>query len=178
MSDRQMERGQQWLEELLKQGQFKTGVKAEKQALYQHTAGEAEPGESDGDLPEADSYWLTIDETKLTPTQINALTGPSGATLDAIQYLANSILNLGQERELQGSYTIELNGYRVRRLAELRALALEAADTVRSSGEEVELKSLSSAERRMVHTFFQDCDDIETYSRGSEPDRRLVLRLR
>lgn len=177
MSDRQMERGQQWLEELLKKGQFKTGVKAEKQALY-NTADEADSDESDAELQEADSYWLTIDETKLTPTQIDALTGPAGATLDAIQYLANSILNLGQERELQGSYTIELNGYRVRRLAELRALALEAADTVRSSGQEVELKSLSSAERRMVHTFFQDGEDIETYSRGQEPDRRLVLRLR
>ena len=90
MSDRQQQRGQQWLEELLKKGQFRTGVKAEKQAPY-NTAGEADSEESDAGLQEADSYWLTIDETKLTPTQIDSLTGPSGATLDAIQYLARGV---------------------------------------------------------------------------------------
>jgi len=39
--------------------------------------------------------------------------------------------------------------------AEIRVIAEEAAARVRSSGQEVELKSLSSAERRQVHTFFE-----------------------
>lgn len=166
-----MVRGQQWLEQLLKLAKFPTGVKAQTPAVTSSNLGSSS-------LEEADSYWLIVDETKLTPAQVEALTGPEGTTLDAIQYLANSILNMGQDREQQGSYTIELNGYRTRRQAELRALAEEVAKMVRETGQEVEMKSLSSAERRQVHNFFQDCEDIETYSRGQEPDRRLVVRLR
>jgi spoIIIJ-associated protein len=98
--------------------------------------------------------------------------------LDAIQYLANSILNLGQGESQQAAYTIELDGYRARRQAELQALATNAAQRVRETGEEFEMKSLSSAERRQVHTFLKECDDLETMSRGQEPDRRLVVRRR
>lgn len=169
MSDRSMQRGQQWLEQLLQLAKFPTGVK--------ETAIQTIP-QSDSSQAELETYWLTIDESKLTSAQIQALVGSEGATLDAIQYLANAILNLGQEREEQTAYTIELDGYRARRQAELQELAEDAAQQVRSSGQEFEIKSLSSAERRQVHTFFQECDDLETYSRGQEPDRRLVVRLK
>ncbi|MBD0363233.1 MAG: RNA-binding protein, partial [Coleofasciculus sp. C3-bin4] len=124
------------------------------------------------------SYWLTIDQTKLTPEQIQTLIGPEGAALDAIQYLANSILNLGQDEGQQAAYTIELDGYRTRRQEELWAMASHAAQQVRETGEEFEMKSLSSAERRQVHTFLKECDDLETQSQGQEPDRRLVVRRR
>jgi spoIIIJ-associated protein len=57
-------------------------------------------------------------------------------------------------------------------------MAENAAQQVRMTGKEYEMKSLSSAERRQVHTLLKDCPDLETYSRGKEPDRRLVVRLR
>jgi spoIIIJ-associated protein len=168
MSDRLIQRGQQWLEKILDITGFSANVKIEQPetVVQNHPSQEESP-----------SYWLTIDQTQLTPEQVDTLIGPEGATLDAIQYLANSILNLNQEREEQASYTIELNGYRLRRQAELRAVAEYAAEKVRETGQEYEIKSLSSAERRQVHTFLQDCQDLETFSRGQEPDRRLVVRL-
>jgi spoIIIJ-associated protein len=166
MSDSPMQRGQQWLTTLLQL----TGVSAEIQ-------GKLETAQSqDGDSPEPDNYWLTIDETNLTPEQIQVLIGADGSVLDAIQYLANSVLNLSQPHEGQASYTIELNGYRVKREAEIRSLAEAAADEVRSTGQEVEIKSLSSAERRQVHTFLKEFGDLETFSRGKEPHRHLVVR--
>ena len=164
-----MQRGQQWLERLLHITGFSASVQTEPPAEAQ---------ESQSSQEEAVTYWLTIDPTNLTPSQIDTLIGPEGATIDAIQYLANSILNLNQNRDEQSAYTIELNGYRLRRQAELRSLAEYAANIVRETGKEFEIKSLSSAERRQVHTFLQDCDDLETFSRGQEPDRRLVVRLR
>lgn len=168
MSDRLIQRGQQWLEKLLGMTGFSTNVTIEQP----ETVVQSHPSPE-----ESASYWLTIDQTQLTPEQVDTLIGPEGATLDAIQYLANSILNLNQEQEEQASYTIELNGYRLRRQAELRAVAEYAAEQVRETGKEYEIKSLSSAERRQVHTFLQDCEDLETFSRGQEPDRRLVVRL-
>jgi spoIIIJ-associated protein len=165
MLDSPMQRGQQWLKTLLQL----TGIPAEIQGNLETALPQ------DGDSPEPDNYWLTIDKTNLTPEEIQILIGPDGSVLDAIQYLANSILNLSQSQEGQASYTIELNGYRVKRQAEIKAMAEAAADEVRSTGQEVEIKSLSSAERRQVHTFLKDFGGLETFSRGKEPHRHLVV---
>lgn len=167
ITDTRMQRGQQWLKTLMRLNGVSVDIKGELETTA--------PGE--GESQEPDSYWLTIDETNLMPEQIEVFIGPDGSVLDAIQYLANSILNLNQPQEEQASYTIELNGYRVTRQAEICAMAEAAAEQVRSSGQEVEIKSLSSAERRQVHTFLKDFNDLETFSRGKEPHRHLVVRF-
>lgn len=152
-----MQRGQQWLEELLKLSAIPSKVLSQQQE---------------------DCYWMTIDESSLTPEQVAILVGPDGNVLDAIQYLCNTVANIGNESEESTPYTVELNGYRIRRQEELRSMAEYAADQARSTGVEFELKALSSAERRQVHSFLSECEDLETYSQGQEPDRRLVVRRR
>ena len=122
------------------------------------------------------SYWLTIDSAGLLPEQLTQLVGEQGQSLDAIQYLANTILNLGRSPDEQQPYTIELAGHRVKRKAELMTIVTEAADKAKATGEDCELAALSSAERRQVHHFFTAVDGLETFSRGREPDRRLVVR--
>ncbi|MFM7448778.1 MAG: protein jag [Leptolyngbyaceae cyanobacterium] len=153
------QRGQQWLEELLQRSGLHSTVKVEM----------------DHPLLEG-GCWLVIDDSDLTPEQINGLTGPGGSVLDSMQYLANTILNLGREADQQCSFTIELAGYRLRRLEQLKQLAQQAVEQVRQTGEECEIKALSSAERRQVHTLLEEYGDLETFSRGQEPDRRLVVR--
>jgi spoIIIJ-associated protein len=160
MDDDRVQRGQQWLEELLNQ----SGVNAK---VFTEVPEEHDDG----------SCWLTIDSTGLNPEQIQALVGIDGAVLDSIQYLANTILNIGKPPDEQQAYTVELNGYRVQRQEELKQIAEDAAHRARETGEEVEIPSLSSAERRQLHTFLKTYDGLETYSRGQEPDRRLVVRL-
>jgi spoIIIJ-associated protein len=123
------------------------------------------------------SYWLTIDHAHLSADQVQAVLGTEGAVLDAIQYLANTTLNLGQPEAAQQAYTIELAGYRVRRQSELQAMADQAAQQVRETGKAYEMLALSAAERRQVHTYLKAFDDLETESRGREPDRRLVVKL-
>lgn len=157
MSDSDIDRGQQWLEEMLNLAKIPATVIAYQQE---------------------ESHWLVIDETNLTPEQISVLIGPDGIVIDAIQYLANTILNIGQDLDRQVAYTIEISGYRARRQEELLLMAEYAAKQVRLTGREYELISLSSAERRQVHTMLKECEDLETYSRGQEPDRRLVVKIR
>ena len=163
MTDQRLERGKQWLEQLLSLSGIATTVDTHQPAGASET-----------------NYWLTIDPSSLTPTQKELLVGTDGATIDAIQYMANASLNIHQEADLQAGYTIELDGYRHQREIALRAIADEAAERVRATGTEVALKPMSSAERRQMHTFF-DSDpsysDLATYSRGQEPDRRLVIKL-
>ncbi len=166
MSDAQMQRGQQWLERLMQLMGVSATVQAELQAIATDT----------GDRLEPDSFWLTINKNNLQPEQIQILIGAQGSVLDATQYLANAALNVSQPQEQQAAYTIELDGYRVRRQAEIQAIAADAIEQVRATGTEVEIKSLSSAERRQIHTFMKDYQDLETFSRGKEPHRHLVIR--
>jgi spoIIIJ-associated protein len=166
MNDGRMQRGQQWLERLLPVMGVSTDVQAQLRANAEELSDRSEP----------DSYWLTINENNLQPEQIQILIGVQGSVLDAIQYLANATLNVNQPQDRQAAYTIELDGYRVRRQAQIEAIAQSAIEQVRATGQEVEIKSLSSAERRQIHTFLKEYQDLETFSRGKEPHRHLVIR--
>lgn len=160
MSESLNETGSRWLETLLK-----------FQGLDVKVSGQFPNSELE------DSYWLTIDESTLTPRQVEHLLGEKGEVLDSIQYLANTTLNLGKPKENQQAYTVELAGYRARRTAELQNIAAHAAEEAQATAKEFEIPSLSSAERRQVHNFLKAYDGLETFSRGKEPDRRLVVRL-
>jgi spoIIIJ-associated protein len=122
-----------------------------------------------------ESCWLTIAEDALSAEQIEALIGDGGVVLDSIQYLANTTLNLGKGQDEQQAYTIELAGYRARRLEELKAMAAAAAERVLANGEEYEIQGLSSAERRQMHHFIATHEGLATFSRGREPNRHLVV---
>jgi spoIIIJ-associated protein len=161
--DEQIQHGKQWLEKLLDLMGIPVPI----------NIGRMEEQENN-----LISCWLTIDETKLSSEQIELLIGKKGETIDSIQYLANAILNIGVAEDQHRLFTVELNGYRIRRQAELFAIAQKAAAKVRSTGMPEELKYLSSAERRQIHSLLQDAADLETESQGQEPNRRLIVRLR
>ena len=160
MGEQQDKGGIQWLSQLLKH----QGVQA------------TVTGEHISDDLGDSSFWLTIDDSSLTQAQIDSLLGERGRVLDAIQYLANTVLNIGKEPQEQQSYTIELQGYRQQRQDELKAIAEKAAEAALASGGEHEVADLSSAERRQLHTLLKAHGGLETFSRGREPDRRLVVR--
>ncbi|EDX84039.1 R3H domain protein [Synechococcus sp. PCC 7335] len=157
-----MEKGISWLEKLLELQGLKTSVSGNQNTT------------DSGD----DSYWLTIDTESLSEAEIESLIGDRGRNLDSTQYLANTILNMDVGKSEQRSYTIEVNGYRKKRQAELKSLADEAANQVLNQGQaEYELKGLSAAERRQLHGLLGEHDGLETFSRGREPERHLVVKL-
>ena len=160
-----MEKSISWLEKLLALQGLEASVSGEQMV--------ADPDKKDGD----DSLWLTIDTASLSEEQVNGLIGDRGKVLDAMQYLANTVLNLSVSKEEQRAYTLEVNGYRKKRQAELKTLADEAAQQVIANGEEHEIKGLSSAERRQVHGLLGEYEQLETFSRGREPERHLVVTL-
>lgn len=160
--DSQLSSGKEWLDRLL--------------ALMDLTAIANTEGFERLDS-DSNSSWLNIDGSNLTPEQKKQFIGEKGEGIDAIQYLANTILNLDTDPEVQSSFVIELDGYRVRRNQELTVLTQEAIDKVKETGEEVEISDLSSAERKQIHSIVQEVGGIKSESRGQEPDRRLILRL-
>jgi spoIIIJ-associated protein len=126
-------------------------------------------------LKDFGGHWLTIDEEGLSPEQVQCLVGENGAVLDAIQYLVNATLNLGQDSASQAAYTVELLGRREQRYLQLADMADEVAAQVRETGQEVAMMPLPPAERRLIHTILGELEDLQTYSRGQEPQRCLVV---
>lgn len=168
-TERQIERGGTWLGRLLALGGFSAGVKADLSAPLAHS-----PAAED---KHDEVVWLSIEANDLSAAQVEMLVGDRGCVLDAIQYMASLELNLHMQPDAQLPFVVDLDGYRDRRLEALRSLVDEAAAAVQGSGQEFEIHALSSAERRQVHTIFKDnFPELETFSRGKEPDRCLVVR--
>ena len=161
MSETKIQQGQQWLEELLRLIDLPASVATE-------VVPESEGGEG---------FWLRINHEELSETQIMRVIGERGGNIDALQYLANITLNHGLDREEQHPFTVDIGNYRQKRLSELQAIADKVAKEVQETGEEQAIENLSSAERRQMHTFFKEFGNLNTESRGQEPNRHLVVSL-
>jgi spoIIIJ-associated protein len=110
----------------------------------------------------------------LTGPDLGLVIGKHGQTIDAIQYLANAIVWRGQED--RKSVLVDAAGYRERRRASLEQLADRAAGEARASGKEIALEPMSSVERKIIHLYLQEREDVETASEGNEPNRYVVVK--
>jgi spoIIIJ-associated protein len=104
---------------------------------------------------------------------LGLLIGHHGQTIDAIQHLAYRIAFRGAgDRK---GVTVDAAGYRERRAVALRAAADQAAESAVSGRRPVALDAMSALERKVVHEHLKTRHDVETYSEGQEPSRRLVV---
>ena len=101
--------------------------------------------------------------------------GRHGATIDAVQHLAFKVANRNAGRDEAVRVTVDAAGYRERREHMLHRQADQAASRASRSGRPVALDAMSATERKVVHEYLKDRDDVETYSEGTEPDRHLVV---
>ena len=109
---------------------------------------------------------------EITGKEANLL-GQDGATLDALQYLAYVLV--GKRMGERYSISLDADGYRERRNQELVAYATQVADQAVAGRQEAVLDPLRPHERRIVHLALRERTDVETYSEGDEPFRRLVI---
>jgi spoIIIJ-associated protein len=146
---------------------------------------ELEPAEALEDLLEEIVEDLQLDATveveerdgvltgRLEGENVGLFIGRHGQTIDAVQHLAQRIVF--PEGPSSVRVVIDANGYRERRAEALRGEADDAADQAISTGQAVELDPMPASERRIVHEYLRDHDDVETHSEGDEPERYLVI---
>ena len=101
-----------------------------------------------------------------------ALVGPDGSIIEAVQHLAQRIVLRGAEGP---RVVVDAAGYRGRREDALRAEADRVAVLVVSEGRDIALSPMPAAERRFVHEYLRERGDVDTHSEGDEPRRRLVV---
>ncbi len=104
---------------------------------------------------------------------LGLLIGHHGQTIDAIQHLAYRIAYRGSDARKR--VEVDAAGYRERRAVALRAAADQAAETAVSDRRPVALDAMNALERKVVHEHLKTRHDVETYSEGQEPSRRLVV---
>jgi spoIIIJ-associated protein len=110
---------------------------------------------------------------RLDGENVGLFIGRHGQTIDAVQHLAQRIVF--PEGPSPVRVVIDANGYRERRADVLRGEADDAADQAVSTGQAVELDPLPPSERRVIHEYLRDRDDVDTHSEGDEPRRYLVI---
>ena len=99
--------------------------------------------------------------------------GRHGQTIDAVQHLAFKVAAHGESPAPK--VEVDAAGYRERRRTALERQADHAASDALRSARPVALDAMSATERKVVHEYLKDRDDVETYSEGTEPDRQLVV---
>jgi spoIIIJ-associated protein len=105
---------------------------------------------------------------------LGLLIGHHGQTIDAIQHLAYR-LAFQVDAPARKRVEVDAAGYRERRAVALRAAADQAAETAVHDRRPIALEAMSALERKVVHEHLKGRHDVETYSEGQEPSRRLVV---
>ncbi|MNH88908.1 R3H domain protein [compost metagenome] len=127
---------------------------------------------------------ITIDQHKdkegaifnMSGSELGMLIGKRGQTLDALQYLVNIVANRYSVSHLR--IILDAENFRERRKKTLQDLASRLANRVIKSKKEVILEPMNSQERKIIHAELQDHPVVKTFSKGEEPNRRVVIALR
>lgn len=101
--------------------------------------------------------------------------GRRAQTLDAIQLIAYLVSAKAVDPDERRRVSVDIDEYRAAREEELFDLADKAVRDAIASEQPVELKPMTSNERRSVHHYLLDNGDVDTHSVGEDPDRRIVV---
>ena len=110
---------------------------------------------------------------ELTGEDLGVLIGHRGETLDAIQHLANYVMNKDSGKRTRIS--IDAENYRGKRAQTLQRLAAKTAAKAVRYKRNMTLEPMNAYERHVIHAALQNYPDVTTYSTGTEPNRRIVI---
>lgn len=104
------------------------------------------------------------------------LIGNKGENISALNHIVKRIAGKGSTEEDKFNFYVDVNDYRKKLLEDIKNKVTMLADRARSLKVNVELDPMSSYERMIVHTHFENVADIETESKGVGRDRRVIIK--
>ena len=104
---------------------------------------------------------------------LDALVGPNGQVLDALQELTR--LAVVQQTGVRSRLMLDIGGHRARRRTELTEIGTRTAKKVLETGEPVKLAAMTPFERKVVHDAIAAVEGVHSESEGLEPERRVVV---
>ncbi len=112
----------------------------------------------------------------ITGKDMGLLIGYRGETLNAVQLLANLIVNKNAKERIK--VIIDVEDYRKKREQSLKSLAIRLSNKVKKTKKNIIMRPMNSQERRIIHTTLQGDPQISTYSTGDEPNRKVVIAIK
>jgi len=100
--------------------------------------------------------------------------GYHGEVLESLQLILSLAIAKKIGRFIRVS--IEVDGYKKNRTEYLHNLALQVKERALSENKEQVLSSLKSWERRIIHLYLQDDDQVSSESSGEGKDRVLIIK--
>jgi spoIIIJ-associated protein len=117
-----------------------------------------------------DSFIVDID----AKDESGLLIGKRGETINSMQMILGMIF-----RQKTGGWKrilVNVADWRDKQETRLKELALQAAQRVRETGEEEQLYNLTPGQRRTIHLFLANEEDVITESVGEGNDRYLIVK--
>jgi len=131
-------------------------------------------------LKEGITYKVEIKEYEIyvdvQGEDVNHLIGYRGENINAFQTIISSVANKNSTAKIR--VYLDIAGYRGRREKTLEDLAEKIARTVVRTGKPVTLEPMTAYERKIIHTKLQTHSKVETISKGEEPYRKVVIKLK
>lgn len=113
---------------------------------------------------------------KVVGSNLGMIIGRRGQTLDSLQYLVNVVANRNHRNHSR--IIVDAENYRLRRQESLENLADRLANRVIRTNKEVVLEPMNPLERKIIHSRLQNNPQVSTYSKGDEPNRKVVITLK
>lgn len=108
--------------------------------------------------------------------------GRDGDGLHALNHLVHRIIETKVPHEEnpeqpQGlGVIVDINGFQKKHIENIRAIAHMMSERARYFKSNIEVDPMSAFERRIVHEFLSDANDLRTESMGAGRDRRVVIK--
>jgi len=107
---------------------------------------------------------------------LGILIGRRGQTLASLEYITKLIV-VGRLKTWL-PLTVDVAGYKKRRVDSLQRLALYLAEQVKSRRRAITMEPMPADERRIIHLTLTDNPDVTTQSIGEGEGRKVVILLR
>ena len=109
----------------------------------------------------------------LSGADLGMVIGRRGQTLDALQYLLNIVANRHSKEHIR--IVLDAERFREKRKKTLEELATRLASRVVRGHQEIVLEPMTPQERKIIHSYLQEHPKVKTFSKGEEPNRRVVI---
>ncbi len=106
--------------------------------------------------------------------QNNILIGRNGRTIDALQTIIKQAIY--NKTKVYVNINFDVGGYKQNQIGRIERLAINIARDVARTRVEVQLDSMNSYERRIVHAMLSEHEHVYTQSIGEEPNRCVVIK--
>lgn len=101
------------------------------------------------------------------------LIGYRGEALNSFEYVVNKIIK--NKTDSMMKVLIDVENYKEKRKDVLEELALKLEKTVIRTGKKITLEPMNAYERRIIHLKLEPSQYVQTYSIGTNENRRIVI---